>query len=444
MNVFSRAIIAVLRKPSRSLILLVLMILIFTAFISGAVVRNSIGDLKGRLDRNFKAGFVISTKGMSAGGAAISGVAAGGVETDGGMGVEKTQSGINLGGLTLKQAESVKEVKGIESVNFIQNEVVVSDRYQPVEDARGGVKLDGVRSNFTATFVDDSQLFPEFLNGRYEIKQGCGVLRGGKDEVLIHEEFAEKNHLKLDDELSFKMHGRKIKLVVVGIFTGKDAQMNGFASEAQNRLFVSFKTLENISRDLRLQQVSYFVSDPKTIEEVIAKVKTMNLPWENLVIENNFEKNKELYQTIESVEKMLNMMLAAISVVSMLVLGFVLMFWFRGRIHEIGTLLAIGKTKLEVFLQVVVELLIIAMVSFIPAMLVSNLTSDAMTKTILEQADSAEMRGVDEINVKRKELNVNDYVAAMSLGVGVILLATGGASISTMRLTPKQILTKMK
>lgn len=444
MNVFSRAIIAVLRKPSRSLILLVLMILIFTAFISGAVVRNSIGDLKGRLDRNFKAGFVISTKGMSAGGAAISGVAAGGVETDGGMGVEKTQSGINPGGITLKQAESVKEVKGIESVNFIQNEVVVSDKYQPVEDARGGVKLDGVRSNFTATFVDDSQLFSEFLNGRYEIKQGRGVLRGGKDEVLIHEEFAEKNHLKLGDELSFKMHGRKIKLVVVGIFTGKDAQMNGFASEAQNRLFVSFKTLENISRDLRLQQVSYFVSDPKTIEEVIVEVKTMNLPWENLVIANNFEKNKDLYQTIESVEKMLNMMLAAISVASMLVLGFVLMFWFRGRIHEIGTLLAIGKTKLEVFSQVVVELLIIAMVSFIPAMFVSNLTSDTMTKTILEQADSAEMRGVDEINVKRKELSVNDYVVVMSLGVGVILLATGGASISTMRLTPKQILTKMK
>ena len=321
---------------------------------------------------------------------------------------------------------------------------MVSDKYQPVEDARGGVKLDGVRSNFTATFVDDSQLFPEFLNGRYEIKQGRGVLRGGKDEVLIHEEFAEKNHLKLGDELSFKIHGRKIKLVVVGIFTGKDAQMNGFASEAQNRLFVSFKTLENISRDLRLQQVSYFVRDPKIIEEVIVEVKTMNLPWENLVIANNFEKNKELYQTIESVEKMLNMMLAAISVASMLVLGFVLMFWFRGRIHEIGTLLAIGKTKLEVFLQVVVELLIIAMVSFIPAMLVSNLTSDAMTKTILEQADSAEMRGVDEINVKRKELNMNDYVAVMSLGVGVILLATGGASISTMRLTPKQILTKMK
>lgn len=444
MNVFSRAIIAVLRKPSRSLILLVLMILIFTALISGAVVRNSIGDLKGRLDRNFKAGFVISTKGMSAGGAAIGGIATGGVETDGGTGVEKTQSGINLGGLTLRQAELVKEVKGIESVNFIQNEVVASDKYQPVEDARGGVKLDGTRSNFIATFVDDSQLFPEFLNGRYEIKQGRGVLRGGKDEVLIHEEFAEKNHLKLGDELSFKIHGRKIKLVVVGIFTGKDAQMNGFASEAQNRLFVSFKTLENISRDLRLQQVSYFVRDPKIIEETIAKVKTLNLPWENLVIANNFEKNKELYQTIESVEKLLNMMLAAISVASMLVLGFVLMFWFRGRIHEIGTLLAIGKTKLEVFLQVVVELLIIAMVSFIPAMLVSNLTSDAMTKTILEQADSAEMRGVDEINVKRKELNMNDYVAVMSLGVGVILLATGGASISTMRLTPKQILTKMK
>ena len=82
---------------------------------------------------------VISTKGIERRVVQLLGeVAAGGVETDGGMGVEKTQSGINLDGLTLKQAESVKEVKGIESVNFIQNEVVVSDKYQPVEDARVG------------------------------------------------------------------------------------------------------------------------------------------------------------------------------------------------------------------------------------------------------------------------------------------------------------------
>ena len=67
-----------------------------------------------------------------------------------------------------------------------------------------------------------------------------------------------------------------------------------------------------------------------------------------------------------------------------------------------------------------------------------------MTETILEQAESEETGNTNSLTVNRKELGPADYMGVYMLGLTVILLAIGSASISTMRLTPKQILTKMK
>lgn len=441
MNVIFRAILAVRRKLARSLILLVLMILIFSALISEAVVKNSIVSLKENLNKNFRAGFTVSAGAKMGGGM----VGSGDVNEKNG---KKGDAGASNTGMTLVQAKEISKLEGIEATNFLNNELLASKKYKLVENERGGISLDKNKDSdvrILATFVNESKLYADFLNGRYEIKQGRGLEKEGENEMLVHEEFAQLNHVKLGDTLNFRLNGKDLKLKVVGIFAGKDSQSNGFASEmAENRLFVNFKTLEKMSKNLRVQQVSYFVKEPKMVEATIAKAKTLNLPWDNLNVSDNFEKNKGLYQTIENVEKLLNTMLIVISVVGILVLGFVLLFWFRGRIHEIGTLIAIGKTKGEVFLQLVMELIVIATISFVPAMLVGNLTSGVMTETILEQAESEETGNTNSLKVNRKELGPADYMGVYMLGLTVILLAIGSASISTMRLTPKQILTKMK
>ena len=44
----------------------------------------------------------------------------------------------------------------------------------------------------------------------------------------------------------------------------------------------------------------------------------------------------------------------------------------------------------------------------------------------------------------RKSLDLPDYVEVYLSGMSVILLSISGASVSVMRLKPKEILTKMK
>ena len=110
-----------------------------------------------------------------------------------------------------------------------------------------------------------------------------------------------------------------------------------------------------------------------------------------------------------------------------------------------GTLLAIGKTKTEIFLQLMVELSTIACLSFLPAILVGNVTSNQFSKIILEQASLEQTSNIIEgLNLSVNNLGIVDYMKVYIMGVAVILLSIGGSAISTFRLTPKQILSKMK
>ena len=235
-----------------------------------------------------------------------------------------------------------------------------------------------------------------------------------------------------------------MKVKVVGIFSGKDSKQT-FASEMiENRFFVSMKTLTKIKNKMEYTTAKYLVKDPKQVDAVMGAVKKLDIDFGKLNIENNFAKKAGIYQTAENVEKILMKMLLGVSVIGILILGFVLLFWFRGRVHEIGTLLAIGKTKLDIFLQILAELLIIASLCFIPAIMVGNLSAGALTERIMSDANPDQTGNTTDVVLTRKSLDLPDYVEVYLSGMSVILLSISGASVSIMRLKPKEILTKMK
>lgn len=408
-----RAWLAVRRKWVRSLALLLIMCIIFTALVAGAVVRKSTNDLKETLNKNFHAGFTL-------------------------------RAGREL--IKDSEAQKILKVQGVEKANFQADEMLEVARYKLVEGNEGGVTLDRKEESQTlvASFISESAEIEEFLNGKYEMIKGRGISDGAKNEVLIHEEFATLNRIQVGDEIEVGLYKKKLKLKVVGVFSGKDSQQTFRSEMIENRFFVGIKTLGQFKKNLEYQQVKYLVSDPKQVEEVTNSVKKLEINWKELSLENNFAKKKAIYQTIENVEKLLVKILIGVSAMGGLILGFVLLFWFRGRIHEIGTLLAIGKTKMNIFWQMLIELIIIATLSFGPAIFLGNLSAGVLTEKIMSEANPDQSGNTTDVVLSRKQLDLFDYLGTYMCGGAVIFLAVSGASISVMRLKPKAILTKMK
>ena len=408
-----RAWLAVRRKWVRSLALLLIMGIIFAALVAGAVVRKSTNDLKETLNKNFHAGFTL-------------------------------RAGREL--IKDSEAQKILKVQGVEKANFRADELLDVTRYKLVEGGEGGVTLDRKEESQTlvASFISESAEIEEFLNVKYEMIKGRGISDGAENEVLIHEEFATLNRIQVGDEIEVGLYKKKLKLKVVGVFSGKDSQQTFRSEMIENRFFVGIKTLGQFKKNLEYQQVKYLVSDPKQVEEVTNSVKKLELNWKELSLENNFAKKKAIYQTIENVEKLLVKILIGVSVMGGLILGFVLLFWFRGRIHEIGTLLAIGKTKMNIFWQMLIELIIIATLSFGPAIFLGNLSAGVLTEKIMSEANPDQSGNTTDVVLSRKQLDLFDYLGTYMCGGAVIFLAVSGASISVMRLKPKAILTKMK
>ena len=408
-----RAWLAVRRKWVRSLALLLIMCIIFAALVAGAVVRKSTNDLKETLNKNFHAGFTL-------------------------------RAGREL--IKDSEAQKILKVQGVEKANFQADEMLEVARYKLVEGNEGGVTLDRKEEKQTlvASFISESAEIEEFLNGKYEMIKGRGISDGAENEVLIHEEFATLNRIQVGDEIEVGLYKKKLKLKVVGVFSGKDSQQTFRSEMIENRFFVGIKTLGQFKKNLEYQQVKYLVSDPKQVEEVTNSVKKLKINWKELSLENNFAKKEAIYQTIENVEKLLVKILIGVSVMGGVILGFVLLFWFRGRIHEIGTLLAIGKTKMNIFWQMLIELIIIATLSFGPAIFLGNLSAGALTEKIMSEANPDQSGNTTDVVLSRKQLDLFDYLGTYMCGGAVIFLAVSGASISVMRLKPKAILTKMK
>ena len=117
-------------------------------------------------------------------------------------------------------------------------------------------------------------------------------------------------------------------------------------------------------------------------------------------------------------------------------LSLVLVFWVRGRLHEIGILLSIGTPRRQIIGQFLAELAIIAAVSSVFALGVGLIASSHISTALTAQTSHSQR--VETTVVQAAP--VATYLEAFAFGYMVVLLSAIAATAPIMRQSPKQIL----
>lgn len=125
-----------------------------------------------------------------------------------------------------------------------------------------------------------------------------------------------------------------------------------------------------------------------------------------------------------------------ITVVGMLVIILLLVLWIRSRNKEIGILLAIGRSKIEIIGQFLVENILIALLSMLATTVLSLTFSNKIGLFMLNKAGES----VSNLTV---HVELSDMLTVYGLGLMIVCLAVIFASSTVFRLKPKDILTKM-
>ena len=411
MTIIKRAWTAVARKRRRSLTIALIMTLIFTLLIGTLTVQQTMAQLKQSVERNIRAGFSIASKQPS-------------------------------GEVPMDIAQRVQRLNKVKAHNFQSETTAGLPGKQLIDTAGSGVQLDSnVAGKAKVTGATQSDLLSEFTGKFYQLEQGKHLTANDQNAALIHKTFAEKNNIKPGDKLDITKDGRRVTVTVMGIFSGKGEKPAVLQSDmAENHLITNLAAAQQLTGSQQLTRATYFAENPHQLKSLTDRAKSLpNVDWQKFSLTDNGAVSTGVLQNIAGIQNILTIATIGAAGAGLAVLSLVLVFWVRGRLHEIGILLSIGTSKWQIIGQFLAELAIIAAVSSVFALGIGSVASSQISTALTAQTDQSQR--IEKTAVQAAP--VATYLEAFAFGYMVVLLSAIAATAPIMRQSPKQILAKL-
>ena len=324
------------------------------------------------------------------------------------------------------------------------------------------------------TGVNDSAKENKFGSGAYQLVEGSPLVESDKYKILMHKDLAEKNHLKVGDKITLKSNiydadnekgaNETVEVEIKGLFDGHNKTRVTAAQELYENTLVTdlhtaAKVYGNTEDTAVYQDATFFVKGNKNLDTVIKDLGKLAINWKSYNLVKSSSNFPALQQSISGMYSIANKLFIGSIAFAGITVALLLFLWMNARQREIGVLLSIGLSKMEIFGQFVWELLFISLPAFIGAtgvailtgktvgnQLLSSVTS-SIAKQMGKQAASTGLGGGAEVDGFNKTLtslemviqptNVLYVVGFMIVVLGIALTI---ASVKTFSKNPKELL----
>ena len=230
-------------------------------------------------------------------------------------------------------------------------------------------------------------------------------------------------------------------VTIVGIFDGRNEKPTIMPADmAENRLITNLETAQQLNDSSALTRATYLVKRPDQLKEVTDRTRKLSgVDWGRYNLTDNAASFAGVLENIMRVQRILTIATIAVAVAGLVVMSLVLVFWVRGRLHEIGILLAIGTPRHRIVGQFIIELVVVAVVSSVCAALAGSAISAQLSTSLTSSVDHNQLAGSSSEVVVAPIA----YLMAFALGYLVMGLSTVVAMTPIMSQPPKRILSKM-
>ena len=477
MNGFSLAWRSVIRKPVKSVLLFVTVFTISLLLLSGMSSGKATIQMQDNTRQAIGAGILLEEneadrhrridelsgqldhKEGSAGGYHQEKIIINGVES------WRTWTDNSFETLLVEDIEKIAGTEGIADYNistvttaarpvdFIRIEDEDVDQYSDL----GGVSLIGNK---------DMSMDSNFLSGNAFITDGRMIKEDEKDVCVISGELADKNQLEIGCKIRFgncrdKEDSMTYEAEVVGIYQVNQPippYMFGDTYRSENIIFTDLDFPEKVDGKAGdpLYEKAYFkIADVNDYESVKKSVMGADIAWERYdLIDNNGNMNT-LSANFNEMEKYSKILVWVISGASLIILFLIFQFWMKSRNREIGIMLSMGTSKIQILAQIMTEALMIAAVavllSFSAAPKVSGLTADYLVEQQIQSAEEQDLLddGKVAFSYEKSGQNVVGVQAEITSemliqdAMGIALLITISVCVSgiaILKRNPKDIL----
>ena len=423
MNSIGRAWRCVIRKPIRSVLLLLIIVVVSLFILCGIACRNASVETQDTTRQAVGAGLRLDAneKNRSKRLLEYSDMIGNGVEGSyGGVHQKKLETAYgtqwqvwtdnSFETLQIADIEKIAGIPGIgdfnistcitpvHPVNFERIEDPDADQYSDL----GGVSLIGNRK---------SDLDFNMLSGNVTLKEGRMITENDTDVCIISEQLAEENKCTIGDSLQFNDYhaadsAQIYEAKIIGIYQTKQpisALMPGDTFRSENIIFTDLRfpeKAEGHGGDPCFEHAYFQVANVDEYTKVKTDIEAIDIDWERYDLIDRNGNMSTMSSNFNDLEKISSLLVIVTLIAGFVILFLIFVFWIKNRNHEIGILLSLGNKKSSILGQLITEALLIAIVSFSLAFMLAPRVSDAAANYLVAaQVENADIR--QEINADK-------------------------------------------
>ena len=359
---------------------------------------------------------------------------------------------------------NVNQFKDIEKIKEVEKIIIQYDGLAKLKDAKvvsGEQRInredlsDEFKNVVSLEATNNTKRNILFSSGVFTIKEGKNIGENDKDSIIVHEEFAKQNNLKLGDEVNLELldieKSGKIKshkFKIIGIFSGKKQETyTGLSSDfSENMVFVDYSTSQEILNKSENNKIAnkilMYSGSAESTDLALNKLKELKIDESKYFVEKDSNAFEESLESVSGIKHIIKIMTYSIMLGGMVVLSLILILWLRERIYEIGIFLSIGTSKIQIIMQFIFELLFISIPSIISSLFLGNVLIKVIAGGLINSENSM-ISGGNLINDSSFMLNITTLGQSYLILISIIVLSVVFASSLILIKKPKEILSKI-
>ena len=348
--------------------------------------------------------------------------------------------------ITEKIINSIAELPNVVSYNAKIEDAYwgLPENFEPIP---GMVNAPGLSIPYTA--ILDSSLDVKFLNGSYKLEEGRHIKPNDSCTALISKELADRNNLSVGDKITFQVFetGKtECTFTIVGIYSGTEGTTKQAITPDGIPANCGYIDMEGLKKfysrgNEKLEgydNLDIYTHSPEEAKELMETIKDLpEVKGKTFTFDVNTEDFDMVSTPLSSFGSMVDTAVLTITVIGMLIIVLFLVLWTRSRNKEIAILLAVGRSKVEIIAQFLVENILIGILSIFASTALSFGLANQIGSFIISKAGE----NISNLNI---QIATSDMIKVFGIGFILICLAVIIASYTIIRLRPKDILTKME
>jgi len=299
----------------------------------------------------------------------------------------------------------LKKIKGLEKISpeletiakLTDKEVVTGEQSIQRDDL-----TEAEKNLISLIALEDSFKDVSFTSSAFTLKEGRHIQKGDRKKILIHEDLAKKNNLKLGDKISLNPaqvegnSGQRLDYEIVGIFSGKKQEkFTGLSSDfSENTVYTDYESSQTLlgNKEAQVTAARFYLENPKDMDSIIQEVEKLSLENQGYQVEKENKAFEQIKDSVSTFQTFLQIFLYGIMIAGVGALILVLSLWLRERVYEVGILLALGKGKIAIFSQFCLEVILVSLAAILPAFVAGNAITSYLLQTVLASGDQAALQ----------------------------------------------------